>query len=58
MDSLRCTPQYFLLGSQTIIWYDDEKDIKVVPFEWYCPLEGFMIKRGIEHCPLVVTNVK
>ncbi len=32
--------------------------IKVVPFEWYCPLVGLMIKRGIERCPLVVTNVK
>ncbi len=31
---------------------------KVVPFEWYCPLVGLMIKRGIERCPLVVTNVK
>ncbi len=37
---------------QSHIW------LKVVPFEWYCPLVRLIIKWGIERCPLVVTNVK
>ncbi len=31
--------------------------VKVVPFEWYCPLVGLMVKQRIERCPLVVTKL-
>ncbi len=44
--------KYIFLGIVKIDFF------KVVPFEWYCPLVGLMIKRGIECCPLVITNVK
>ncbi len=46
-------------GKEEQIWRHVAKTgLKVVPFEWYCPLVGLMIKRGRERCPLVVNDVK